>query len=212
MVASSVAVREGEPVESDVVRGATVPVQSASVADLVHSASQGDQEAWKELVARFGGMISSVGRRHGLSPADVDELQQTTWLRLVENFHRIEYPERVGGWLATTARRESLQILRRASRFSSGADQILLNIPDVKEPEIDARPLAQERDLVLKAAWARLKPRCRELLSFLVAEDPLGYKDLSKLLSMPIGSIGPTRARCLEHLRSLLAEEGLETR
>jgi RNA polymerase sigma factor (sigma-70 family) len=184
-------------------------LRSASVAGLVEKAREGDGGAWAELVARFGGMIAATGRRYRLPPADVAELQQTTWLRLVENLHRIEQPERVGGWLATTARRESLQLLRRAAKYRSGADQMLANMPDRHLPEPDARPIAEERETVLRAAWDQLKPRCQELLALLITDDPLGYKDLSKLLEMPVGSIGPTRARCLEHLRRLVEEEGM---
>jgi RNA polymerase sigma factor (sigma-70 family) len=184
-------------------------LQGASVATLMEKAGQGCPRAWQELVARFGGMIAATGRRYRLSPSDVAELQQTTWLRLVENLDRIEQPERVGGWLATTARRESLQLLRRASKYRGGADQMLANMPDRHLPEPDARPIAEERDAVLRAAWDRLKPRCQELLSLLMLDDPMGYKDLSKLLQMPHGSIGPTRGRCLEYLRGLVAEEGM---
>jgi RNA polymerase sigma factor (sigma-70 family) len=183
-------------------------MRMASVAALVEAASQGSQPAWTELVARFGGMIASVGRRYGLSSADVGELQQTTWLRLVENLHRIEQPERVGGWLATTARRESLQMLRRAARYTTGADQMLVNMPDSSLSTIHDRPSAEAQQALMQA-WVRLKPRCRELLSLLMSDREIGYKDLSKLLSMPVGSIGPTRARCLEHLRKLVAEEGV---
>jgi len=193
--------------------GATAPagtsLGAASVAALVERARDGESGAWEELVARFGGMIAATGRRYRLTPSDVAELQQTTWLRLVENLHRIEQPERVGGWLATTARRESLQLLRRAAKYHSGADQMLANMPDRHLPEPDARPIAEERETVIRAAWGRLKPRCQELLSLLMTDDPLGYKDLSKLLVMPVGSIGPTRARCLEHLRRLVEEEGM---
>ena len=188
---------------------AQTTLRSASVADLVEKAREGDGGAWAELVARFGGMIAATGRRYRLPPADVAELQQTTWLRLVENLHRIEQPERVGGWLATTARRESLQLLRRAAKYRSGADQMLANMPDRHLPEPDARPIAEERETVLRAAWDQLKPRCQELLALLITDDPLAYKDLSKLLQMPVGSIGPTRARCLEHLRRLVEEEGM---
>ena len=182
--------------------------RSASVADLVGQAGTGCPRAWEELVSRFGGMIAATGRRYRLSPSDVAELQQTTWLRLVENLHRVEQPERVGGWLATTARRESLHLLRRSAKYRSGADQMLENMPDRHLPEPDARPIAQERDVVLRAAWDQLKPRCQQLLSLLIADDAPGYKDLSKLLQMPVGSIGPTRGRCLEHLRKLVAEQG----
>ena len=184
-------------------------LRSASVADLVEKAKNADPEAWAELVARFGGMIATTGRRYRLTPADVAELQQTTWLRLVENLHRIEQPERIGGWLSTTARRESLQLLKRAARYHSGADQMLANMPDRHLPDPDARPIAEEREAVLRSGWGRLKPRCQELLSLLMTDDPMGYRDLSSLLKMPVGSIGPTRARCLEHLRRLVVEEGM---
>jgi RNA polymerase sigma factor (sigma-70 family) len=186
-------------------------IQSASVADLVGAAAVGDQQAWNELVSRYSGMIASVGRRHGLSAADVSELQQTTWLRLVENFDRIRQPERIGGWLATTARRESLQLLRRAARYTAGADQMLANMPNVDVPELDAGPLAEERDVVVRKAWGKLKPRCQEMLSLLLRDESIAYKDLSRMLNVPVGSIGPTRGRCLEHLRRLVEEEGLTT-
>ncbi|MGH9106466.1 MAG: RNA polymerase sigma factor [Acidimicrobiales bacterium] len=87
---------------------------SGPVAYLVKKAGEGDPGAWQELVARFGAVIAATGRRYRLRPADLAELQQTTWLRLVENLHRIEQPERVGAWLAATARRESLALLRRS--------------------------------------------------------------------------------------------------
>jgi RNA polymerase sigma factor (sigma-70 family) len=185
-------------------------LQEISVAALVQLAGEGCSKAWHELVGRFGGMIAATGRRYRLNAADVAELQQITWLRLVENLHKIEQPERLGGWLATTARRESLQLLRRASKYHAGADQMLANMPDHQLPEPDARPIAQEREAVLRTAWDRLTPRCQELLSLLMMDDPLGYKDLSKLLRVPVGSIGPTRGRCLERLRRLAEEEGLQ--
>ena len=167
-------------------------IQSASVADLVGAAAVGEQRAWNELVSRYSGMIASVGRRHGLSAADVSELQQTTWLRLVENFDRIRQPERIGGWLATTARRESLQLLRRAARYTAGADQMLANMPNIDVPELDAGPLAEERDVVVRKAWGKLKPRCQEMLSLLLRDESIAYKDLSRMLNVPVGSIGPT--------------------
>ncbi len=185
-------------------------VATCSVATLVHAAGDGNQEAWAELVRRFGGMIASVGRRYGLSQADIGELQQTTWLRLVENIHRLKQPERVGGWLATTASRQSLQLAKRSSRYSSGADHVLANLPDTSQPfDLELSPDSAECR-ALQRAWDQLKPRCRNLLSLLMAEEGVvGYKELSQLLDMPIGSIGPTRARCLDHLRHLLAEEGI---
>jgi hypothetical protein len=86
-------------------------VKSASVADLVLDAREGHIEAWEELVGRFGGMIAATGRRYRLTTSDVAELQQTTWLRLVENLHRLEQPERVGGWLVHP-RRNNMDVVR----------------------------------------------------------------------------------------------------
>lgn len=179
------------------------------MATLAAAASTGQEWAWEELVARFSGLIASVGWRYGLSTADVNELQQTTWLRLVENIDRIRQPERVGGWLATTARRESLQILRRAGRYASAADDFLAGLPDEANDDPSAGPVAEEHAVAVRAAWARLKPRCQRLLSLLVADEGTAYRDLSAMLNMPIGSIGPTRARCLEHFRRLVEEEGV---
>lgn len=185
-------------------------LRTASVAELVEGADEGLPEAWAELMDRFGNMITTVGRRYRLSPSDVAELQQTTWLRLLENISRIEHPERVGGWLATTARHESLAILRRAARYTVGVEQMLVNTPDAHLVEPEAGPIAAERDALLQKAMERLRPRCRELLALLFVDEPLGYKDLSTLLRMPVGSIGPTRARCLEHLRRLVAGADVE--
>lgn len=204
------ALRDGLELEDEILPdgdAADSSIDSASLTTLIHGAGRGNPLAWKGLVARFDGMIAAIGRRYGLSPCDVNELQQTTWLRLVENVERIERPESVGGWLATTARRESLRLLNRAARFRLGADQLLDNMPDHQSPEVDARPLAEERSAALQAAWAKMKPRCRELLSLLLADDSTDYKTLSHLLDMPVGSIGPTRGRCLEHLRHLVADE-----
>ncbi len=187
----------------------TGTLQSMSVAGLVEAARDGDARAWEELVARFGGMVAATGRRFGLSAPDVAEVQQTTWLRLVENIHRIEQPECVGGWLATTARRECLQLATRAAKYRTGADQMLTNMPNRHEPEPDDRLIAEEREAVVRAAWARLRPRRRELISLFMTEDRLGYKEISKLMKMPIGSIGPTRARCLQQLRRFVEDEGI---
>jgi DNA-directed RNA polymerase specialized sigma24 family protein len=118
----------------------TLDPEQAAVGALVAAAAGGEPQAWHELVSRFGGLIASVGWRYGLSGTDVSELQQTTWLRLVENIDRIRQPERVGGWLATTARRESLQILRRADRYTTGVEQLLAALPNETEEDPSAGP------------------------------------------------------------------------
>src|SRR5215831_13070195 len=87
-------------------------IPSPSLVELVDQASAGDSDAWDELVDRFSGMVWAVARGHGLSSADAADVSQTTWLRLVEHLDRIREPERVGAWLATTARHECLRHVR----------------------------------------------------------------------------------------------------
>jgi len=89
-----------------------VGFDTAPLSELVRSASNGEKAAWIELLARFGEMITEIGRAHRLSSSEIDHLRQTTWLSLVQNFDRIEDPELLGDWLAETARRETQRLLR----------------------------------------------------------------------------------------------------
>jgi DNA-directed RNA polymerase specialized sigma24 family protein len=113
----------------------------------------------------------------------------------------------VGAWLATTARRECLQVIARRRRGVPVDDEILGRLPD-DSPPVDAALLAGEQAAVLWAAFERLTPRCQRLLRVLMADPPPSYSDVSAALDMPVGSIGPTRSRCLDRLRDLLDETG----
>jgi RNA polymerase sigma factor (sigma-70 family) len=179
------------------------------VGDLVRAAGGGDFDAWNELVNRFAGMVWTVARRHRLSSADAADVSQTTWLRLVEQLNRIEHPERVGGWLATTARRESLRVLRLAERQVPSADEMFLDLtlPEALAP--DDVVANAERDRELWKVFSQLPSRCQLMLQLLGGDEPLSYAELSEVLDMPVGSIGPTRARCLEHLRRFAASRGI---
>jgi RNA polymerase sigma factor (sigma-70 family) len=186
-------------------------VNSDDVGALVRAAAGGDAWAWKSIVERFGGLVWSVARAHGLAHADAQEVFQTTWLRLTEHIGRISEPDRVGGWLATTARHESLRLLRLGSRVAPTGDPDVLDagVP-VDSPEAtviaaEDASLQAERARVVWAAFAELSGRCRELLRVLVASPPPSYAEVAAALGMPIGSIGPTRARCLQQLRLLVA-------
>jgi len=196
----------GEPLLTEL----RASVEDRELALVTASAARGDEKSWAHLCSRFGNMIKAIARSCRLSEADVGEVFQTTWLRLVENIDRIEQPERVGAWLATTARRESLRLVRGRARISFDGESFeLLADPDVSSP--DARLLTEERATAMRAAYARLPLRCQRLLGLLSADDSPSYKDISELLDMPIGSIGPTRGRCLEHLRRILLEIAPET-
>ena len=172
----------------------------------VNGAMVGDSAAWDDLVERFSGLIWAVARGQGLSPTDAAEVSQTTWLRLAEHIGEINDPLRVGGWLATTARREAIRIAQLGARYVL-VDPWEYVDQTATEDELDVDLVTKERDLVVQQALAMLPARCRELLTALViADPPLSYKQVSEDSEMAIGSVGPTRGRCLEHLRELIAD------
>jgi RNA polymerase sigma factor (sigma-70 family) len=168
------------------------------LAQLVRAAGGGDQAAWNSIVERFGGLVWATVRAHRLNAVDGAEVVQTTWLRLVEHLDRIRDPERLGGWLAATARNECLRQIRLGARevpsdmaaFDSGDDSAL-----------DRSLLTAERDRAFWKAFAALGERCQALLRVLMADAEPSYQEVSAALGIPIGAIGPTRQRCLERLR-----------
>jgi RNA polymerase sigma factor (sigma-70 family) len=174
----------------------------SATATLLARAAQGDQRAWDELVAEHSRLLWSVARSFRLDAADANDVVQTTWLRLLEHLDRIEDPARLIGWLVTTARREAMRVLRRAGRERPVIEDTVLDRPD-ESPPVDSGLLRDERDRALWEAFARLNEKCRQLLQVAVTE-PRAYDEISAALGMPIGSIGPTRGRCLSQLRALL--------
>jgi RNA polymerase sigma factor (sigma-70 family) len=166
---------------------------------LLRAAASGDERAWNALVDRYSGLVWAIARNHRLSAADCDEVFSTTWLRLVEHAARLRDPGKVGGWLATTARHESLRLLRRGGRQIPMGDD--MPEPPHHAPAPDEDLLRSERDRSLWSAFARLPERDQALLRLLTAEPAPSYEEIGAALDMPVGSIGPTRARCLERLR-----------
>jgi len=175
---------------------------------VVGAASQGDRGAWNALVERYGALVWSVARAHRLGDADAADVFQTTWLRLVEHLGEIRNPDGIGSWLATTARHECLRILRVGQRhvLTDGFD---LAEQTSSAPPPDAGLLAEERNAALWRALDQISARCRALLRMLAADPPPSYEEIGAALDMPIGSIGPTRGRCLEQLRARLATAGM---
>jgi RNA polymerase sigma factor (sigma-70 family) len=161
-------------------------------------------EAWERLVDQFSRLIWSITGEFRLVESDAADVVQTTWLRLLEHIHRIEYPERVGSWLAATARHECLRSLTARKRVVLGHDQAELDDPVAHEPEVDARLIADERAQVVRDAVSRLPRRWQRLLELLTDDPPASYAEISDQLGLPIGSIGPTRGRTLARLRVLL--------
>jgi RNA polymerase sigma factor (sigma-70 family) len=171
-----------------------------SLGEQLSRASAGDQAAWNAIVERFASLVWATARAHRLSRADASDVAQTTWLRLVEHLDRIREPERLGAWLATTARRESLRVIRRTGREQPIDDADMFEAPDAAA--LDRHLLDEERDGVLWRAFAGLSDRCKTLLRLLMADQELSYEEVGAALGMPLGAIGPTRMRCLDRLRT----------
>jgi RNA polymerase sigma factor (sigma-70 family) len=176
------------------------------VAALVAAAAAGDRGSWEQLVDAYVGLIWAIARGYRLSDGDAHDVTQTTWLRLVEHIDRLSDPSRVGAWLATTTRRECLRVLRQSRR-----EVLLAAWDDIDDAEPDADPvdaalIRGEQAVSVREAVSTLNPRCQALLEMLVLDPPPSYEEVSAALGMPIGSIGPTRGRCLRRLRLLLDE------
>jgi RNA polymerase sigma factor (sigma-70 family) len=163
-------------------------------------ASTGPGECWTAAMQRHSVRIRAVARAHRLPAHDADDVVQTTWLRLLEHRAYVRQPAALGAWLQTTARRESLRVLRENARLVPVDEDAL----DGEDPQLgpDARVHAGERRVVLGKAIAELPDRQRALMQALLDDSDPSYADLSRRLQMPIGSIGPTRARCFDRLRA----------
>jgi RNA polymerase sigma factor (sigma-70 family) len=181
---------------------------SDSVASLLVRIRKGDAAAWDEIFRRYGKLVSTTVRSFRLQEADALDAAQMTGLRLAENAHRVQFPERLGGWLATTARRECLHILRQVKPMPGLVDVT---------PDTVADPSAGPEQHVIDADTARtlrklvgeLSPRRRTLVRMLFTDHPRSYAEVAQAAGIPPGGIGPTRARALRQLRDKLCEHEL---
>lgn len=178
--------------------------ESASVTDLgelVRRARTGDNDAWTCLVTRFRGLPSAIARGFRLAGWEVEDVEQTTWLRLFESIDRLRNPERLAGWLATTARRECLRLLRAASREAPTDDLVARADDTGRFPAPEDDLIATEARTVVETAVHALPDRHRRLLEALMTAPNPSYTEVARSLDMPVGSIGPTRARGIDRLR-----------
>lgn len=173
-----------------------------TIAALVTRAAKGDQSAWYEIVERYAPLVWSICRRHRLERSDTDDVAQNVWLRLVENLPMLREPAALPGWLATTTQRECIHVLRVSHglqrRQERLADEMTTAAPP---PPADDVIIRAEWHDALRAAFAQLSPPCRRLLSMLMGNPPVSYAEISRRLGIPVGGIGPNRARCLGRMR-----------
>jgi DNA-directed RNA polymerase specialized sigma24 family protein len=169
-------------------------VELGAAADLVVRARDGDQGAWGDLVDRYLGMVHAICRGYHLGGEDAADVNQVVWLRLVEHLGRIRSPDAIGGWIAATARNECVRVLRSSGRTVPVEEVDLDGLEGGAAGPVDLGLLVYERDRVLMSAFGCLD----------MADPRPSYGEIGAALDMPVGSIGPTRARCLEQLRRLM--------
>jgi RNA polymerase sigma factor (sigma-70 family) len=181
-----------------------------SPADLLLRVRDGDPAAWEEIVCRYGKLVSTTVRSFRLQEADALDAVQATWLRLAENAHRVRFPEKLGGWLTTTARRECLRILRQAK---PAPDLTNMTSETVADPSVGPEQRVIDADTAQRL-WnlvAELSPRRKTLLQALFTDSSRSYAVVARTVGIPLGAIGPTRARALQQLRDKLNEHKLRS-
>jgi RNA polymerase sigma factor (sigma-70 family) len=177
-----------------------------STAALLHAANGRQPLAWEELVRRYSRLVRSTVASFRLQEADAEDAVQNTWLRVMERMDTIRDPERLGGWLATTASRECLALLRRGRR----------EVPDdlsgkqlvAAEDGPDVAVVAGEVRRAVGSAVGELTERRQMLIQQLFYQPDCSYAEVSRATGMPQGSIGPTRRRVLRELRGTLEQRG----
>ena len=197
--------RRGGPAAQPASRGRPRCVTIRSSSTWSCGPAAGDQRAWDEIVERFAPLVWGICMRHRLSPADADDVGQSVWLGLLEHLQTIREPAALPGWIATTTRRECLRLHDEAQpaarcRWRARTADDDLGADPTAVP-VDEGLLIEELRAAVRAAFARLAPHCRRLLALLVSDPPLPYVRIAEILDVPVGGLGPTRARCLEKLR-----------
>jgi RNA polymerase sigma factor (sigma-70 family) len=177
--------------------------------ELVALALQGNQRAWQDLVHRYSPLVSSVIRRYRMNDSDADDVRQNLWMRLVEHLKDIREPRALPGWVMTTTRNEAIRVLAGKRRTEPVDPQQDDRLDNIEHTEPDADLIRAEHRAAVHAGLRELRPEHRELIELTFADTPISYQQISTRLGIPIGSIGPTRARCLKKLERTAAIRAL---
>lgn len=177
-----------------------------STTELLAAALDGDRGAWDMIVTEYSGLLWWIARSHRLDESTAADVVQTVWLQLVQHGRSVRDPERIAGWLATTARRESLRRISAAKR-ERPTDELE---DRASGTGVGPHERVEDEDTIAAAlaAFQTLGVQCRRLVALLCEVPPKSYEEISSLLDMPVGSIGPTRQRCLTRLRAAMREMG----
>lgn len=174
---------------------------TAVVAELVARAEEGDSAAWAELVNRYAPLVWTICKQFRLQDAECDDIGQMVWLGLLESLPQLRQPAALPGWLVTTTRRECLRYLQSVRRRRNREQEIKIDVPDNRLPSPEHQMVAADLDAALRVAFSQLDPKCQSLILLLMQTPRVPYAEIATRLNIPIGSIGPQRARCLARLR-----------
>jgi RNA polymerase sigma factor (sigma-70 family) len=182
------------------------PDRSARLADLVGAAREGSEDALGQIVTELSPLVWQVARAAGLAASDAEDVLQTVWMRLVAHLNDIHDSTALTGWLVTTTKREAWRVRAVGRRLLPADQDSFAGLPD-DGPGAEEQVMLDDSQRMLWAAIGQLSKRCQALLRIVAFAPRPDYAAVAAELGMPVGSIGPTRGRCLAKLRALLASD-----
>jgi RNA polymerase sigma factor (sigma-70 family) len=185
---------------------------SQSDAELIQACRQGQRHAWQNLIDKYERLVFSIPLSYGLNRADAADIAQLVFTILLQSLDNLQPDSHLGGWLATVTRRHTWRWIERHRREFATEDLEITNKQPLWSNEAEERTIEQwEQAEWLHQGLNHLDDHCRQLLLTLYfAEDQPSYAEVARQIDIPVGSIGPTRARCLEKLKRLLEEKGAD--
>lgn len=179
--------------------------------DLINACRRGDEAAWETIVYKYQNLLYSIPRRAGLSEDLAADVLQEVFTILFQKLDQLEQPQFLRAWLTTTARHRTIHLIQRERRGKPVAlfdEENNLRF-EMKDEALlpDENLLRLEKENQLETAMEKLDDRCRRLISMLYLEiETISYQEITEKLDLPLGSIGPTRSRCLQKLIKLLPD------
>jgi RNA polymerase sigma factor (sigma-70 family) len=180
------------------------PDRNARIADLVNAAREGSDDALGQIVTELSPLLWHVARASGLSSADAEDVLQTVWMRLLSHLDGIRTSVALTRWLVVTTRREAWRVRAEERRRQPIDEEWLGTLPD-PGPGLEEQVIVDDQRRALWVAIGKLSRRCQELLRIVAFVPRPDYQAVAAELGIPVGSVGPTRGRCLAKLRALLA-------
>jgi RNA polymerase sigma factor (sigma-70 family) len=185
-------------IEDAAVAGRQAPNRSAD--ELLTGASQGQWEAWNEIISRYGGLVIHAATKVGLSHSDAADVAQLTWLQLWKHGHQVREPDRLAAWLVATARREAIRLAAASRKYVLCADPSDEHSTSHRTAVRDVYAVEEGYDWAVEQALNRLPPRYQTLLRLLSSDLGLTYSEVADRMGLPIGSVGPMRMRAIRML------------